>query len=87
MRGMRKAVYWIVFVLGAASVGAYFAREPWADFQREKEMAREAEVEMRKLESERADLMKQNARVRSLAGREQLARDTGYLRDGEKPLK
>ena len=83
---MRKAVYWFVFVLGAASVGAYFAREPWADFQREKELAREAEIEMKRKESERADLLKQSARVRSPAGREQLARDTGYLRDGEEPL-
>ena len=83
---MRKAVYWFVFVLGAASVGAYFAREPWQDYQREKVLALEAEREMKKKEAERADLRKQNARVKSLAGREQLARDTGYLREGEKPL-
>lgn len=83
---MRKAIYWIVFVIAAASVGTYFAREPWDAFQREQELVREAEEEMRTAETERADLMKQNAKVRSPAGREKLARDIGYVRDDEEPI-
>lgn len=83
---MKKAVYWIVFVFAAASVGAYFAREPWDEYQSEKELAREAELEMKKQESERADLLKQNARVRSPAGREKVLRDAGYILEGEEPI-
>ena len=86
MRGMRKAVYWIVFVVAAIATGAYFGREPWAGYQIERAQAKRATERMRQAEAERAELMKQDAKYSSDAGKEQLLREKGYRRKGEKSL-
>lgn len=86
MRGMRKAVYWLVFVAVAIVTGAYLGREPWVGYQSERAQAKRATEKMRQAEAERAELIKQDAKYRSAAGREQLLREKGYRRAGEKSL-
>ena len=83
---MKRVTYWIVFATLAASVGAYFAREPWQRYQEERALARRANDDMKKAESERAELIRQRAKYKSPAGREELLRDSGYVREGEVPL-
>ncbi len=83
---MKKLAYWITFVVVAASVGAYVAREPWGRYQEERALARRANEEMKKAEAERAQLIEQKARYKSPAGREELLRDSGYTKQGEQPL-
>jgi hypothetical protein len=83
---MKSAAYWIVFVVVAASVGAYLAREPWGRYQEERALARRSTEEMKKAEAERAQLIKQKARYKSPAGREELLRENGYTKQGEQPL-
>jgi hypothetical protein len=83
---MKKLAYWVVFVVVAASVGAYMAREPWSKYQKERSLALEAGEEMKKAEAERAELIKQRSRYKSAAGREELLRESGYTKQGERPL-
>ena len=83
---MRKAVYWLVFVVAAIVTGAYFGREPWAGYQIERARVKRATERMRQAESERAELMRQDAKYSSDAGKEQLLREKGYRREGEKSL-
>lgn len=83
---MKKATYWIVFVLLAVAVGAYMGRGPWEQYHIERAHAAQAEADMKKAEKERAELVEQKSRFRSPAGREQLARENGYVKDGEVPL-
>lgn len=83
---MKKATYWIVFFLTAASVGAYLGREPWAVYQQERLRAKDAFVQMKKAETEREALIRQKSRYKSAAGREELLRESGYVKEGEIPL-
>lgn len=83
---MKKAAYWIAFVVLAVSVGAFMAREPWANYQHERAMARKSEQDMKQAEAERADLMRQKSRLKSPAGREEVLRNNGYIKQGEEPL-
>jgi hypothetical protein len=83
---MRKVAFWLAFFVAAVGLGAYFAREPWQRYQHERALAREANDEMKKAEAERAELIKQRARYKSPAGREELLRESGYTKEGEQPL-
>ena len=83
---MRKVAFYIAFALVAVSVGAYMAREPWGRYQEERALAKRANEEMKKAEAERAELVRQRAKVKSPAGREELLRDNGYVKKGEQPL-
>lgn len=83
---MKKVAFYIAFVVLAVSVGAYMAREPWGKYQEERALARRANEDMKKAEAERADLIRQRAKVKSPAGREELLRESGYVKQGEQPL-
>jgi hypothetical protein len=83
---MKRLAYWAVFTVAAVSLGAYLAREPWQKYQEERALARRANEDMEKAETERAELIKQRARYRSPAGREELLRESGYTKEGEVPL-
>ena len=84
---MKKTAYWIVFTLAAAGLAAYFAREPWAKYQHERTLAKESMKEMQLAEDERAQLIRERAKLKSAAGREELTRESGYVREGEQPIK
>ena len=83
---MKKAAYWIAFVVCAASIGAYMARDPWLKYQQERASERKSEQDMRRAEAERAELMRQKSRLKSPAGREEMLRRDGYIKPGEEPL-
>lgn len=83
---MKRLAYWIVFTIVAAGTGAYFAREPWANYQKERTLAKESMKEMQRAEEERAELIRQRAQVKGAAGREELMRNNGYIKEGEQPL-
>jgi len=84
---MKKAAYWTVFAVAAVSVAAYMAREPWAKYQEERSLAKRSTQEMKWAEAERAELIKQRAQYKSAAGREELMRENGYMKQGEQPLR
>lgn len=83
---MKKLALWAVFAVLAVSVGAYMAREPWGRYQHERALARDAENDMKRAEAERAELIRQKARYKSAAGREELLRESGYTKEGEQPI-
>lgn len=84
---MKKATYWIVFTCAAIAVGAYMAREPWGRYQEERALAKKSAQDMQRAENERAQLIEQHAKIKSAAGREELMRENGYIKEGEQPLK
>jgi hypothetical protein len=43
--------------------------------------------EMQLAEDERAQLIRERAKLKSAAGREELTRKSGYVREGEQPIK
>jgi cell division protein FtsB len=79
----RKAALNILFVLTAVGAGLYASRAPWQAYREQQAAADEQTQEMRESEKRRADLMREEARVRSTVGREELARANGYIRPGE----
>lgn len=83
---MKKTAYWIVFTFAAVGVGAYLAREPWAKYQHERTLAKESMKEMQRAEEERAQLIRQRAKLKSAAGREEVTRESGYVKEGEQRL-
>ena len=83
---MKKAVYWIVFTCAALTLGAYMAREPWGRYQHERALAKDSLKDMERAENERAQLIKERAKYKSAAGREELLRENGYIKEGEQPL-
>ncbi len=79
--------YWIgialLVVLGSVT-GFALSLKPWEKLREERSRATEAKKEMREVEKERADLLRQQARLDSSAGREELARQRGYKKPSEK---
>lgn len=82
----RKSVLSVFFVVCAACLGLYLSRGPWVAYREQKLKADIATKEMLKAESEKTDLMKQKAMLESPIGRETLARQHNYIKNGEQPL-
>jgi cell division protein FtsB len=74
-----------VTVAGTA-IGIYSGFMPWEAYSKQRADADRATADMRQAESRRADLVRQENRVRSSNGKAELARQKGYLMDGEIPL-
>lgn len=83
---MKKATYFIGFFLAAGGVAIYFAREPWNAYQQERIRQKDAFEQMKRAESEREALIRQKSKYKSAAGREELLRESGYVKEGEIPL-
>ena len=82
----RKTLVSVAFVVAAASLGFYLSRDPWVAYHEQKLKADSATKDMMKAESAKNELLERKAKIESPAGREQLARGLGYVKDGEKPL-
>ena len=65
----RRMTVLLVCTFVAAALGVYASREPWKEYQLEKEITAETLDEMQKIESRRRDLMDQRARYKSNEGR------------------
>lgn len=74
-----------LFVAAAVATGVAFSRKPWEVYNEQRKLAAEQRVEMRESEARRAELLREEARVKSSVGREQLAREHGFLKPGEEP--
>jgi len=80
-------VFWNVLFVGAAvGTGLYLSRGPWQMYRVQHAKAEQAQAQMRNAEKEREELTKESTYSDSPAGREQIARDHGYIREGEKKI-
>ena len=83
---MKRALPRMVLFVLAAGCGLFLSRGVWSRYHEVRSDAVQAQSEMRAAEREKADLVQQRAYLESEAGREQAARDRGWLKPGEKPL-
>ncbi len=81
-----KIVWEMVFVGAAVAVGIVLSARTWDAYNDQRVKTDRKQAEMRKAEKEREDLLEQKSKYESPAGREQLARDQGMTKPGEKPL-
>lgn len=73
----------LVLVVCAVLVGAFIAREPWLVYNEQRAKTARAEAEMRRLETERAQLLQKKAQAQSSIGKERMARERNFVKDGE----
>jgi cell division protein FtsB len=78
-----RGIFNILFVGAAVGTGLYLSRGPWEAYRRQRVSADQAQAKMRAAEKERTDLTRQNAFTDSPAGRDEVARNHGYLKPGE----
>ena len=72
----------IVLALGA---GLLLSLKPWRTYREQQSDTRRATSQMNVSERSRADLLIQEARAKSSIGKEEMARNLGYVRSGERP--
>lgn len=82
--GMSRKAWMLTLVLGIA-VGAYLSRGPWEVYREQQARANSAVREMQGAEQRRAELTRLEAKYRSSVGREELAREKGYVKPNERP--
>lgn len=82
----RKWIFSVLLVLSAVGLGVYLSRKPWQVYAEQRASAEAARREMQAAERERADLLRQKAHVDSPMGKEELAREAGFVKPGETPL-
>lgn len=82
----RKLAWHTLFALLAISIGIALSIRPWQLYRDQREKAQDAATEMKAAERDRADLIRTRNRYESPVGREELARERGYLKPGERPL-
>lgn len=73
----------VLLVLCAAVTGGYLAYEPWRVYQKQKEQADQATAEMQRSEQEKGNLLREKMRLEGSVGREKLARERGFVKEGE----
>ena len=73
-------------VVLAVCTGIYLSRKPWQEYREQKAVTRGADLDMKKAENDRAELVGQGARLENPAGRERTARLRGYRKANETPL-
>lgn len=81
-----KRIWNTVFVIAALSTGVALSLKPWQIFLEQRKLASDKVSEMTAAEANRTKLMEQKVRLESTTGREEIAREQGYLRPGERPL-
>ncbi len=81
----RFAINISIIVVGVA-VGVFLSREPWSHFRRQERMTKSSVQEMRLQVGEKAKLAEQLSSLETASGREERARERGYLKPGEKRL-
>jgi len=72
-------------VLAAVATGIAMSGRTWQVWRDQREIADSQSTEMRESEANRERLLKEEARVKSAIGREELARKMGYVGKGEVP--
>lgn len=84
---MVQRLLWIsLCALLAVACGVALSLRPWQLYREQRLRSNEAVQQMRQAEAEKVDLLRQEARFASPAGKEELARSRGYSRPGEVQL-
>lgn len=81
----RFAITLTIIVAGLA-VGVLLSREPWKQLKKQEQMTKGSVQDMRLQVKERANLTRQLSSLETASGREERARERGYLKPGEKRL-
>jgi len=87
MELVRKTVWKGLCAALAVGVGIALSLTPWQHYREQRIRANDAARAMREAEAEKVALLREQARVGSPAGKEELARARGYSRPGELRLK
>ncbi|MBX3118082.1 MAG: hypothetical protein KF784_03390 [Fimbriimonadaceae bacterium] len=82
----QRIVWEMVFVGVAVAVGIALSARTWDTYNQQRVKADKKVSEMKKAEQDREALLRQKGQYESPSGREQLAREQGYTKAGEKPL-
>jgi hypothetical protein len=72
-----------VFFAAAIAAGAALGMKPWPVYKEQRQNADNYLRDAREAEKSRVDLERQRTKYETPLGREELARESGYLRDGE----
>lgn len=77
---------WRVAILVAAvAAGLYLSRKPWQVYGEQNAKLGEVKAEMHEAEVERERLMRQEMKLSSPLGKEEIMRDKGWSKPGETP--
>lgn len=77
---------WRVAILVAAvAAGLYLSRKPWQVYGEQSAKLGEVKAEMHEAEVERERLMRQEMKLSSPLGKEEIMRDKGWSKPGETP--
>jgi hypothetical protein len=76
---------WLNVGIGVIAVfaGVAVSAKPWQVYREQRKAADEAIAEMQQSESKRESLVREDARLKTSIGREELARKEGYRKPGE----
>lgn len=81
-----KTAWAIVGAAVAVGLGLYLSRGPWLMFWQQRSRASVAATELAKTEREKTSLMRERARLETPMGRQELAREQGYVKKGEESM-
>jgi hypothetical protein len=81
-----KRIWNTVFVVAAVATGVALSLKPWQVYAEQRTLANEKIAEMERAEASRTTLMEKKVRMTNSTGREEIARNYGYVRAGEQPL-
>jgi hypothetical protein len=76
--GFRAAFFGLAVLAGVA-----LSLKPWQAYNQQRKIADQSASEMRSAEAHRAELLRKEAKAGSPIGREELAREQGYVKPGE----
>lgn len=80
---MRRWVVVLLGVLAAAVVVGWLNQDLWKTWRVVKSEEQQRREELRAAEKEHAKTLEEDTRARSPIGREEMAREQGYIRKGE----
>ncbi len=83
---MSRSGWTLITIIGALITGLAMSHQPWKEFQKMRNDSHNAVQEAKNLETERAQLLHENARLDSPTGMEEIARDKGYRMKNESPV-
>lgn len=83
---MKKLRWWVLGLLVALLGAAYLNKDTFSMYQEQLAIKNKNEARMKAAEEERARLLNRRTQLESPIGQEELARQQGYKKKGEKPL-
>jgi hypothetical protein len=81
-----KRIFNGLFLLAGVVLGVLLSIQPWRVYFDQRKLADERIQQMKTAEASRVRLLERKSRMESASGREQIARDYGYKRQGEQPI-